>query len=320
MSTSEQEIRTDADSEPNFSILAKIMMSFAFIGLLLIFTLMKLPQAKITSLIQGVVQSSLDPYGIYISDHGRELSIWKGFQYRLIQPTLELPDMTHIELEEIVVSPKFSALLSGKAGAAVSITQVIEKSPAKTELAKINLDGMIRGDLIDANVSIDSLDIGKFGILTFAAGLKGAGTLNGNIHIEGHLADLPSLTGNVNLKLSKVRIEEGKVFFLTIPEILISEGTVDAQIANGKVLIKQFQIGKPADDITLAVTGDLALNKNINSTSLNLRSVIGFSDKVKQKMSMLEAIMSEGKQADGRFVYKLTGTLQSRMAIPDPQK
>jgi type II secretion system protein N len=312
MNPTEQNLSIEPVSEKQFSLLAKVGLSFVFVGLLLFFTLTKLPQAKITALIQGLVQAQLDPYGIYLTDHGRELSIWKGFQYRLIQPTLELPDMTHVDLEEIVVSPKWSALLSGKAGASVEIIQ--------SKNSMLQLEGTIRGDLVDATINIQSMDLGKFGVLAFAAGLKGSGQLNGNIHIEGHLADLPSLAGNINLKLANIRIEEGKVFFLSIPDILISDGTIDTQISNGKVLIKNFQIGRPTDDIRTSVTGDVTLNRNINSSNLNLRAVIGFSDKVKQKLSMLDAVMSEAKQPDGQYVYKLTGTLQNRAAIPEPAK
>ena len=320
MNPGEQNLSTGEMPSKSFSLLSKIGLTFSFLGLLILFTLLKLPQAKITSLIQGVVQSQLDPLGIYITDHGRELSIWKGFEYRLIQPTLELPDMTRIELEEIVVSPKLLSLLTGKAGASVEITQAVEKSAAKTDLAKINLEGTIRGDLVNATVDLHSVDLGKFGVLAFAAGLKGTGTLNGNIHVEGHLADLTSLTGNVNLKLAKVRIEEGKVFFLSIPDINVTEGTIDARIESGKVVIKQFQIGKPFDDLDIGVTGDLTLNRNLNSSMMNLRASIGFSDKVKQKMSMLDALMMEAKQPSGKYVYKLTGTMQNRMAIPEPKK
>jgi type II secretion system protein N len=320
MNPVEQELPSSEIPTKSFSLLSKIGLSFSFIGLLILFTILKLPQTKITSLIQGVVQSQLDPFGIYITDHGRELSIWKGFEYRLIQPVLELPDMSRVELEEIVVSPKLLSLLTGKAGAKIEITQVVEKSPAKTDLSKIEMDASFGGDFIDASIDLHSLDLGKFGILAFAAGLKGTGVLNGNLHVKGHLADLTSLSGNIDLKLSKLRIEEGKVFFLSIPTILVSDGTIDGKIENGKIAIKKFQIGKPVDDLDIGVTGDMTLNRNINSSVMNLRASIGLSEKVKQKLSMLDAVMGEAKQPDGKYVYRLTGTLQNRNVIPESKK
>ena len=164
---------TQVETTPaSTSFIKKIGLAIIFFALLLFFTLTKLPQSKITSLVQGYVQSGLDPFGIYISDHGRELSIWKGFQYKLIQPTLELPDQSRVELEEMVVSPKILSLFTGKVGAVIDITQILDRTPTKTELSKIHIEGTGRGDLINATITIESLDVGKIGILSFAGGLR----------------------------------------------------------------------------------------------------------------------------------------------------
>lgn len=302
------------------SLIKKIALTILFFTLLFFFTLTKLPQAKITSLVQGYVQSALDPYGIYISDHGRELSIWKGFRYRLIQPTLELPDQSRVELEEMVVAPNFLSILTGKVGAVVDITQVLERTPSKTELSKIHMEGTIRGDLIDATINIEALDLGKFGILSFAGGLKGNGQIAGNIHLDGHLSDLPSLTGNIALKLKKIHLDEQNLFGFQLPTMDINDGTIDAAIDHGKILMKQVQIGRGNDDVQISLTGDIGLNRNINSSTLNLRAIIGFSDKVKQSLSLLDSLMGSAKQDDGKYAYKLTGSFMAPFPMPDPKK
>lgn len=316
----DETMSTTAEVNPPTSIFKKIGLTIVFFGLLLLFTLTKLPQAKITSLVQGYVQSALDPYGIYISDHGRELSIWKGFQYRLIQPTLELPDQSRVELEEMVVSPKLISLLSGKVGAVVDITQVLERTPSKTDLSKIHIEGTVRGDLIDATINLESLDIGKIGILSFAGGLKGSGQMSGDIHIDGRLAELPSLVGKIELQMKKVHLDEQNLFGFQLPVMDIKEGSIIAAIEQGKVLMKQVQIGKNGDDLQLGVTGDIGLNRNINSSTLNLRAMIGFSDKVKQSLSLLDSLMGAAKQDDGKYVYKLTGSFMAPFPMPDPKK
>ena len=311
----------DTSSAAPASMMKKIGLTVVFFLLLLFFTLTKLPQAKITALVQGYVQSALDPYGIYISDHGRELSIWKGFQYRLIQPTFELPDQSHIELEEMIVSPKLLSLFSGKVGATIEITQILERTPSKTDLTKIHIDGTGRGDLIDASINFDSMDIGKFGILAFAGGLKGSGQISGDIHVDGHLADLPSLMGKIDLKIKKLHLDEQNLFGFQLPTMDVNDSGIDAAIDHGKILFKQVQIGKSAtDDLRINVTGDIGLNRNINSSTLNLRAVIGFSDKIKQSLSLLDSLMGQAKQADGLYVYKLTGSFMAPFPIPDPKK
>ena len=100
----------------------------------------------------------------------------------------------------------------------------------------------------------------------------------------------------------------------------VSDGTIDATIEHGKVLMKQVQIGKGSDDLQIAVSGDIGLNRNINSSTLNMRAVIGFSEKLKQSLSLLDSLMGAAKQTDGKYVYKLTGSFAAPFPIPDPQK
>ena len=318
MSSNQQSAISDSGAETPAptSLSKKIALTFVFFILLIFFTMVKLPQTKITSVVQGYMQAALDPYGIYISDHGREFSVWKGFQYRLIQPSFELPDQSRVELDEIVVSPKLLSLLTGKMGANIEITQ----APSKTEFSRISIDGTIRGDLVNASVKIDNLDLAKFGIFAFAGSLKGNGTLSGDIQLEGHLADLPSMTGRIYLKLKKLRLDEQNLFGFQLPTMDISDGTIDATIEHSKLVMKQVQIGKGTDDLQLGVTGDITLNRNLNASALNLRTVLALSDKVKQSLALLDTLLGAGKQGDGRYVYKLTGTLGAPNPAPEPQK
>jgi type II secretion system protein N len=311
MNTAQQGLSQSHTNTESLSVFKKLLLGFLFVFLLLFFTLTKLPQAKITGLIQGVIQKSLDPYGIYISDQGRELSIWKGFQYRLIQPSIELPDLSRIELDSLVISPKLSSLLTGKIGAEMEIIQ---------NQASLTFDGTIRGDLVDGTLVFNSIDLGKFGILSFIGGIKGSGLINGSLHLDGHLADLPSLAGMINLNLRQLHLDEQNLFGFHLPDMNIKEGVIDASIQTGKVQLKQFMIGKGADDLQITLSGEIGLNKNINSSFLNLRALIGLSDKVKQSIPLLDTILGSAKQGDGSYAYKLTGPLFSPMPVPDPKK
>ena len=311
MSTTEQSMNPSGTDESPISIPKKIALGFFFVMLLVFFTLTKLPQSKITALIQGMVQTSLDPYGIYITDHGRELSIWKGFEYRLNQPSIELPDQSRIELDSLVISPKIASLFTGKIGAVLEVVQ---------EKSKLNIEGTIRGDLVDGTLKFDAIDLGKFGLLSFAGGIKGGGQLTGDIHIDGHLADLPSLAGNIDLKLKHIHLEDQNLFGFHLPDMDVNDGIINATINQGKVSMKQFVVGKGNDDLQLTLTGDISLNRNINSSNLNLRAVIGLSEKVRQSIPLLDTLLGSAKQGDGKYVYKLTGSFMAPMPMPDPQK
>jgi type II secretion system protein N len=286
-----------------------VLWAFIFIFCLVLFTVSKLPETKVTTLIQGYVQVGVDPYGIYITDHGREFSVFSGFRYRLIQPTLELSDQTRIELDEVTVSPTFMSLLRGQPGAIISITQ---------GNAHIVVNGSGRGDKMNATISLDQVDLGKFGVLAYAAGLKGSGLVSGEIHVEGALSDIPGLTGSILLKLSKFHLDEQNLMGFNLPPMNVSEGTIDVPLDHGKLQMKNVHLGKASDDLQANVTGEITLNKYLNASALNLRAVLGLSDKVKQSLALLDSIMGSAKTPDGKYAYKLTGSLGAPFPIPDP--
>jgi len=286
-----------------------IGLAILFLFFLILFTFTKLPQTKITSLIQGYVQRGLDPYGIYLSDHGRELSVWKGLQYRLDQPTLELADQTRIELDEIVVNPDFLALLKGLGGASIDIKQ---------GASMIHLSGSGRGDQIHATAHLTDVDIGKFGLLSFAGGLKGSGTVSGDAQVDGLLSAPSTLNGEINLTVKRLRLDEQNLMGFQLPTMNVSDGVIHVQIEHGKLVMKNVRLGKNADDLQVALTGDVTLNRFVNASTLNLRAVLGLSDKVKQSISLLDSILGPSKQADGKYAYKLTGTLGAPFPAPDP--
>ncbi len=298
---------------PKKNALKTTAWTFFFLFSLVVFTLSKLPEARITNLIQGYIQVGLDPYGIYMSDHGREFSIIRGFQYKLIQPALELSDQTRIEFDEILVSPSFSALLKGQAGAEILLKQ---------GSTLITLNGSGRGDKINATLHLDQADLGKLGILAYAANIKGSGLITGDAHIEGGLSDLPSLTGLISLKLSKIHLDEQNLMGFQLPVIAISEGAVEIPIEHGKLVMKDVHLGKSgstSDDLIVNLSGDVTLSRFVNASALNLRANIGFSDKLKASLSILDSIIGSAKQADGKYVYKLTGSLGSPFPVPDPK-
>ena len=288
----------------------RIALGFFFVFLILLFTVCKLPQTRITGLIQGYVQLSLDPFGVYISDQGRDLSVLKGFQYSLTKPAIELADQTRIELNDLTVSPKFSALLSGKMGVLASLHQ-------GTSEIIVNAAG--RGDKIDLNVTLTEVDLGKMGLFAYAAGLKGSGLVSGTVQIVGTLSDPNTLEGAIDLKIKKLHLDEQNLMGFQLPVMNISDGTINIQITGGKLLMKTVQLGKPADDLAASLTGDITLKRNVNSSILNLRAILGLSDKVKQSLSLLDSILGSAKMTDGRYAYKLTGTLGAPFPNPDPK-
>jgi type II secretion system protein N len=300
---------SEANTPPEKRSVAKMVgLTVLFFILIFVFTIFKLPQVRITSLLQGYVQVALDPYGIYLTDRGRELSMLHGFRYTLEHPVLEFADQTRVELDDIVVTPKFLTLFSGKFGANVTLHQ----GPSS-----IVLDGAGRGDKIDARIELDHADIGKLGLLSYLASLKGSGEISGTANIAGSLADLPTLTGLIDLRLKNLKLDEQNIMGFQLPGLVISDGSIHVDIRGGKLVIKTFQLGKGTDDLILNLTGDVTLNRFLNGSALNLRATFALSDRIKQSLGLLDSLLSGGKTADGKYAYKLTGTLGAPFPSPD---
>jgi type II secretion system protein N len=297
------------DTPPEKKSPLKIVgLSVLFVFIVLLCTVFKLPQARVTSLLQGYVQIALDPYGIYVTDRGRELSTLHGFRYTLDHPTLEFADQTRVELDDLVVTPNFLPLLNGRMG----VNATLHQGPAS-----IVLEGAGRGDKIDMKIDLDHVDLGKFGVFSYLANLKGSGLVTGSIALAGSLSDIPTLVGSVDLKIKNLKLDEQNLMGFQLPPLQVSDGSIVMSIQNGKLVIKTFQLGKARDDLILNLTGDITLNRFLNSSVLNLKTNFALSDRVKQSLALLESLLGSAKTADGKYAYRLTGTLASPMPIPD---
>lgn len=299
------------------SVLKLTLLTGLFFFLLTIFTISKLPTSKITALIQGNLQVFLDPFGIYVTDQGRDFSIIRGFRYHLTKPTFELPDQTRIEFEELSASPRILSLFKGMAGANLNLKQKVNNTISEIDVAVAG-----RSDKVQAHIQLDQVDLAKVGILAFAGQIKGTGTVSGTMDIEGSLSDPSTLTGAIQLTLKNIQLDEQNIMGFQLDTMKIAEGLIDIQIQQGKLEFKNVRIGKPggSDDLNALVTGNLALNRNLNASNLNLKVVLGLSDRAKQKLSLIDSLLGSAKQSDGRYAYKLTGSLGAPFPQPDPGK
>jgi type II secretion system protein N len=281
-----------------------------FLILVCLFTLTKIPETRITSLLQSYVQSALDPYEIYLTDRGRSLSLFTGIKYTLDHPSLELADQTRIDLDDLEVRPKLLSLFTGRFGAKATLHQ---------SGAELVMNAAASRSKIESDLDLKDIDLGKFGVLGFA-GLKGSGLISGKISVEGTVTDFASFNGIIDLKLKKFKLDEQRFMGFALPETHISEGTILIEIKNGKLVMKTVQLGRQTDDLNATLTGDVTLNRNLNASALNLRAVFAISDKLRGALSLLEGLIAPAKQSDGHYAYKMTGPLGQANAFPDPQK
>jgi len=127
------------------------------------------------------------------------------------------------------------------------------------------------------------VNIGKLGVLAYLAQIKGSGIIDGSFKLDGNLSDPQTFSGSTQLQLTKIQIDEQNLMGFQLDTMKVESGTIAGTISEGKVLIQDFKIGKigTKDDLNITLTGDIALNRNVSSSALNLRTVFGISERVK---------------------------------------
>ena len=85
-----------------------------------------------------------------------------------------------------------------------------------------------------------------------------------------------------------------------------------------KVELKTVQLGKTgsADDLTLQLSGNIALTPRFMDSNLDSKLKLTVSEKVLQALPLLQALLRMAVQPDGSFAYQLSGPLLTPFPVP----
>ncbi len=277
---------------------------------LILFTVIKLPQAPIQKLIDAHIANALAPYGASLSAKESNLSYIFGPTYKMKDVTLSLPPpANHAHIDHLSVSPSFLALIMGKVG-----------GHFKIEEGEGTLKGSFSSGKTNFSVSLnaDQLDIGKLGILPLLASLQVKAIVDGSVSISGEQQNLSSLEGDVKLHLTKLVFDSQSIAGFSIPKLSIGEGNIDLGINKGKVKFNTFKLGKAGgtDDIVATVVGEATLARLIEASTLNIKTRFSLSANIMKSFMLLDAILGVGKQPDGSYAFSLNGPPGS--PVPSP--
>jgi type II secretion system protein N len=313
---------TDVTMEPvessgGRSVLRAVGFGILFLVCLISFTLVKVPQSKIHAWILGTLNQQLGPMGIQASAESGHIEIGFGLRYEMNDIRLTMVDTQKVlRFDRLEVAPNIIApLLQGKIGAYFRLEQGAGSITG-------NLKKQASGDDIDADVQIVALDFGKMSVLPFAVGLNGGFIMDGSMTVSGSATSLVSLAGKVNLTLKKIVIDAQKFKGFDIPQTSIADGAFDIDLGGGKATINTARLGKAGgnDDLQGSATGDVKLNKVIDSSETNFHVKFGFSDHYRQEktISLLDSLLGMFKKPDGSFAMRFSGPMYAAQPSPDP--
>jgi type II secretion system protein N len=291
------------------------------IGLLAIFTVLKLPQSRMKAFIQGTLAAELAKSGIGLSAQESTFSMGLGIHYAMKGVTLSFPSpKPSIELDRLELSSRLASLIKGRLGASLELAFKRSGTLNATIEIRPNLKGQVVTALIDAQLA--EIDLKKTHLLSTLAGLEAQGTLQGKVDLLLGMEDLNVSSGTLEFKLSKGQIDAQSLSGFQIPALPISTAVIQGRLDGAMLKLTQFEVGKKGNDDAVQgnLTGQLKLNKTPSLSTLDLIASFRFSEAVLKSFSILDAILTAGKQSDGTYQYKLGGTLASPYPTPVSSK
>jgi len=295
----------------------KILTRAAWVGFgifsLLFFTMIKLPDDRLKGFIEGNIAMVLGQKGITFTSTESKLSYLFGVSYSMKNVTLNLPSTSvPIRIDKIEVSPSLLSSALGRYSGGFSV---------RNGEGSLSGSFSMRGQNFSFSFKSKKLDLGKLGLLPIAAGIQGGAVLDGNGSISGDPNSPATLDGSININLSKVVIEPQTIAGFSVPKLNISEGIAEVSIDKAKATLKTLRLGKtgnPSDDLQGTITGDFALGKTWESSTMNLKAHFSLSEGIMKAFILLDAILGGGKQPDGSYSFNLIGPIESPMPTPVP--
>lgn len=311
----EQIIGTPIDVDEPRSTASKIFRFFAWssfaLACLVVFTLLKIPQAKIHNTIVGHLNQQLAPSGIQLSADSGRIGIGLGLTYSMSGVKLVTPNNKVLKISEIEITPSVLAVAQGKFGGAFSLRE----GQGSVEGAFFTTKA---GD-IEADIHSPGINLGFMGVLPFLAGIEGTAEVKGDVQIAGNPKSVSSLTGAIKLNLSKMTIDQQSYKGFNLPRIAISDGVFDVTLGAGKATINSLRLGKQGgtDDLFYTASGDVKLGRTIDGSELNLRMKLGLAPGVQRAFPLIDTLLAAAKTPDGTYALKVNGPMMGAMPMPD---
>jgi type II secretion system protein N len=292
----------------------------AFFGFLALFTIAKLPDDRIGGLILGKASETLSSggHGIALTAERTRISLLLlgriRFEGLTVRTTSGSGSPTFVRWEEARLSPSLLDLLLARLGGTLHARG---KDGSSFSLAFWST----RAGKFSASARFNQAELGSTGVglIPILAGINATLPLNGAVELSGEASKPSTLAGKIQLSLGKSVIPAQRISGFPIPSIRFGDGEIKATVSQGSLRFESLRLGKmdrDTDDIGGTATGDVALAQSMDSSQLNLKAKVRFSESVLKSLFLLDALLGPGKQPDGSYSIQLTGPLFAPQVQP----
>ena len=190
----------------------------------------------------------------------------------------------------------------------------------RVEIGKGRLSGLaqVTDELLDLDMDVDDLDLGRVGLIGQATGLSLTSRLDGYVKLNMDRERPLRSTGRVSLDLRDIRIKPSNLRLgemeLPLPDILLSKGrgsTIDVDMGRGVMTVKKFKLA--GGDLEIDMSGRIFLSTKVENYRFNLSGTFKTSEKLGEVLPFM-FIVEKQKLEDGSYPLSITGRL-SRPAV-----
>jgi type II secretion system protein N len=292
----------------------------AFIGFLTLFTVAKLPDDRIGGLLLGKASEVLSSDGrrVELSAERTRISLLLLGRIRFEGLTVRTSSSSgapaSIRWDEARLSPSLLDLFLARLGGTV---QLLAKDGSSLSLAFWSS----RGGKFSLSAKFDKAELGNagLGIVPILSGIDATLPLTGTIDLSGDTHQPTSMAGKIQLGIGKTELPAQRISGFPLPAIRFGDGEIRANVAQGTIKIESLRLGKmdrETDDLRGSASGDIALSRSWDSSQLNLKARLRFSEPILKSLFLLDALLGPGKQPDGSYSIQLTGPLYAPQMQP----
>ncbi|MCM0605375.1 MAG: type II secretion system protein GspN [Xanthomonadaceae bacterium] len=289
-------------------ILSNSTLTMGVFVLLLLFTVTKISENVVKDWALMVINQALAPQRLSVNSEEFQIGLFPKPNALLKKASIQ-NTMTgqFFQLEAVKVSPSILSLFTGKIGADIYI-------PMGT--GSFNATLGTSGRNFSITVDGANLELGQIFSLAGFPGIKTKGQLNLELFLSGDMQTAPSWNGELSVTGKNLAILPQNIMGIELPIMSISEMKNKVTLTGGKAKIVDGIIGKIGDDIAILLSGDLTLQNRMDESQVNLKAILKLSQKITSSLTILEAILSQSKQADGSYGYLVTGIAVSPVIAP----
>lgn len=300
-----------------------LLITFGIVSFF-IFLMFKLPETRIQNLVQAHIKIACQQagYSFQAEKIATTVFLGPGLKFYNIELKSFENDKQVLKIPYLRVRPGLLSLLPFAKVKKVSFSTDVLEGSASGSIG-------IGPTQSEVDISFKNLNLGKTTILKkfFPIEMTSA-ILTGSIVTSFDSDQIQKASGSIQISLNKLALPPQAVYGFNLPKIGVAETKIDLQLGDGKLNIRQAELGKDikTDDLVAKITGEANLDTQMKYALSpadrfrwnGAKIVFQISSTLIQSLPLLDSLLSSAKTSDGKYSYKLNGPLLMPEAVPSP--